>query len=201
VPQAVGTSSTSYSSRSLSSSASGSNKYGYWKFQNWVPGSLTAPIAATDDSETNDAFELSGIAITNIPEECEDIDFVVSIYETDDEDRKSIVTDCDNDRHGDDSYSNEVNASGSSCSKKVKEIAVQWQNETNNSTPIFSIDRLVRYISRPSWVSDLLEVKTTAVVDSENGGSIVIKIDDDGSRLETESFNKIVVETQDDQIG
>lgn len=199
VPQAVGTSSTSYSSRSLSSSASGSNKYGYWKFQNWVPGSLTAPIAATDDSETNDAFELSGITITNIPEDCEDIDFVVSIYETDDEDRKSIVTDCDNDHHGDDSYSNEVNASGSSCSKKVKEIAVQWENETNNDNPWFSKDRL--FFDKPDWLKDLLEVKTTAVVNENRGGSIVIKIDDAGSRLETESFNKIVVETQDDLIS
>jgi hypothetical protein len=198
VPQAVGTSSTSYSSRSLSSSASGSNKYGYWKFQNWVPGSFTEPVAATDDEETNDSFELSGISITNIPDDCAGIDFVVSIYSSGDEDPKTIVSNCDNGRRGEDSYSNEVNASGSSCDNKVREIAVQWEN-TNDDTPNFSIDRLVSTI--PSWLSGLLEVKTTAVVSSSRGGAINIKIDSDGSRLETGNFNKLVVETQDDLIG
>ena len=198
VPQAVGTSSTSYSSRSLSTSASGSNKYGYWKFQNWVPGSFTAPIAATDDEESEDSFELSGISITNIPDDCVGIDFVVSVYSSGDEDPKTIVSDCDNGRHGEDSYSNEVNASGSSCSKKVREIAVQWEN-ANDDTPNYSIDRLVRTI--PSWLPDLLEVKTTAVVSSSRGGAINIKIDSDGSRLETGNFNKLVVETQDDLIA
>jgi hypothetical protein len=198
VPQAVGTSSTSYSSRSLSSSTFGWNKYGYWKFQNWVPGSFTAPVPATDDRETEDAFELSGISITNIPDDCAGRDFVVSIYETDEEDPKTIVSDCNNGRRGQDSYSNEVDASGRSCSKKVKEIAVQWEN-ANDDTPNYSIDRLVRSI--PSWLEELLDVKTTAVVSSSRGGAINIKINSDGSRLETGKFDKIVVETQDDLIA
>ena len=199
VPQAVGKSSTSYASRSTSSSASYGDKYGYWKYQSWVPGSFTAPIAATERQESEDSFELSGITISNIPVECENIDFVVSVYSSGDEDRKSIVTDCDNGHRGEESYSNEVDSSGHYCTKKVKEIAVQWENTINNNTPWFSKDRL--FFDKPSWLTDLLEVKTTAVVNQNRGGSIIIKIDDDGSRLETDRFNKIVVETQDDLIS
>jgi len=38
-------------------------------------------------------------------------------------------------------------------------------------------------------------------VSSSRGGAINIKIDSDGSRLETGNFNKLVVETQDDLIA
>jgi hypothetical protein len=197
VPQAVGTSSTSYSSRSLSSSASGSNKYGYWKFQNWVPGSLTAPIAATDDSETEDAFELSGITITNIPSGCDGIDFVVSIYKSGDEDPKTIVSSCDNGEMGKDSYRNDEDDDGDECDDVVNEITVQWENK-QSSNPNWSIDRL-RNI-KPG--EDLLDVETTPVTtDPAKNGTIVIKIDSDGSRQETGRFNKVVVETQDDLIA
>ena len=202
VPQAVGTSSTSYSSRSLSSSASGSNKYGYWKFQNWAPGSFTAPIAATDDEESEDAFELSGISITNIPIGCDGIDFVVSIYETGETDPKTIVSSCDNGEVGEDSYRNDEDEDGDECDDIVKEITVQWENKSSpnpNRNPNWSIDRL--RMVKPG--EDLLDVETTPIATTgpAKNGTIVIKIDDEGSRQDTRRFNKLVVETQDDLIA
>ena len=197
VPQAVGRSSTSYASRNTSSSASSGEKYGYWKFQNWVPGSLTAPIAATDDEETEDAFELSGISITNIPSGCDGIDFVVSIYETGETDPKTIVSSCDNGEVGEDSYRNDEDEDGEECDDIVKEITVQWENK-NNPNPNWSIDRLK--MVKPGV--GLLDVDTTPIATSPaKNGTIVIKIDDKGSRQDTRRFNKLVVETQDDMIA
>ncbi|MSX52231.1 MAG: hypothetical protein F2760_07500, partial [Actinobacteria bacterium] len=92
VPQAVGKSSTSYASRSTSSSASSGDKYGYWKFQNWVPGSFTAPIAEVLDREGPHSFELSGIAISDIPEECDGRDFVVSVYKSTGQTKQKMIT-------------------------------------------------------------------------------------------------------------
>ena len=197
VPQAVGTSSTSFSSRSMSTTASGSNKYGYWKYTSWVAGSFTAPIAAVEDHETNDAFELSGIAITNIPIECDGVDFVVSLYKSGEE-RKSIVSTCNNNHHGEQSYSNEVDASGRACGYRVKELAVQWTNANGGAT--YSWDR-TGISPTPSQVTDLLAVTKTAVASSTKGGAIKIVIDSDGSRLPTDQFSKIVVETQEDLVG
>ena len=199
VPQAVGTSSTSYSSRSMSSSASGSNKYGYWKFTNWVAGSFTTAIAEEEDSEGPDSFELSGIAVSNIPAECSGVDFVVSVYSSGDEDPKYIVSNCDNDRHGDSLYSNEVDSQSRGCSEKATEIAVQWNN-TDSTSPNWNIDR-TGIISNPSWAREYLTVSTSDVVDSNTGGTIKILIDSDGSRLETDSVDRIVVETQDDLVA
>ena len=197
VPQAVGTSATSYSSRTMTTTASGSNKYGYWKYQSWVAGSFTQPVAAVEDHETNDAFELSGIAITNIPEGCDGVDFVVSLYKSGEE-RKSIVSTCNNNHHGEQSYSNEVDASGRTCGYRVKELAVQWTDANGGAT--YSWDR-TGISPTPSQVTALLAVTKTAVTSPTKGGAIKIVIDSDGSRLGTDQFSKIVVETQEDLVG
>jgi len=198
VPQAVGTSATSYSSRTMTTTASGSNKYGYWKYQSWVAGSFTQPVAAVEDHETNDAFELSGIAITNIPIGCDGVDFVVSVYEPG-EDRRAIVSDCSFGHRGDQSYSNEFDASKKACSYRVKEIAVQWTNTDGQAA--YSWDR-TGISPTPQAVKDLLAVTQTKVITGETpkGGSIKIVIDSDGKRLGTGQFSKIVVETQEDLI-
>jgi hypothetical protein len=199
VPQAVGKSSTSYASRSTSSSASWGEKYGYWKYQSWVPGSFTAPIAEVADSEGPHSFELSGIAITGIPVACDGIDFVVSVYKRTGQSKKTIITSCRSTHSDAESLSDEVTSFSEGderrCSINVKEVAVQWQKESDDTSPPFNIDR-TGLTENPYRIDRYLTVNTFAT-----GGIKIILSDRNGTRLSADDVGKIVVETQDDLIA
>jgi hypothetical protein len=198
VPQAIGTSSTSYNSRTMSTTATGSNKYGYWKYQSWVAGSFTAPIAEVADSEGPHSFELSGIAVTGIPDSCDGIDFVVSVYKNTGQTKKSIITSCRSSHSDAEALSDEISSFSEGderrCSINVKEVAVQWQLESDDSTPPFSIDR-TGLTPNPYRIDRYLTVNTFAT-----GGIKIILSDRNGTRLSADDVGKIVVETQDDLI-
>jgi hypothetical protein len=82
VPQAVGNSNSNYVTRSLSTSTSGSQKYGYWKFQSWTPGSMSVAVAGVPSvtSRSESKFELKSITVSDIDGECEGRDFILSAY-------------------------------------------------------------------------------------------------------------------------
>jgi len=79
-PQAVGNSSTQWASRSSSPTTSGSQKYGYWKFQSWTPGSMSIAIQSIAPKNVASDFVLTGITVSNIDEECIGRNFVLSAY-------------------------------------------------------------------------------------------------------------------------
>ena len=115
VPQAVGNTSTQWASRSSSSTTSGSQKYGYWKFQSWNPGSMSIAIAriAPSTTVTSSRFEVRGITVSDIDGACTGRDFVISAYDTSN------------------AAMNIINAK--------KEIAVLYGNRTGTAT--FNFDR------------------------------------------------------------
>ena len=201
VPQAVGTSSTSYSSRTMSTVASGSNKYGYWKYSSWVPGSFTQPVAEVLDSEGPHSFELSGIAITGIPSNCSGVDFVVSVYKNTGQSKQSMITSCRSSHSDSEALSDEITSFSEGderrCSINVKEVAVQWDG-TTNSNPAFNIDR-TGMTNNPYRIERYLNVNTT----SAGGIKILLggSSGTNGTRLDANNVGKIVVETQDDLVA
>lgn len=132
VPQAVGNTSTQWSSRSSSSSTSGSQKYGYWKFQSWNPGSMTVAVTriAPSTSVTPSRFEVRGITVSDIDGECEGRDFVISAYNTSN------------------TALNLINSK--------PEIAVLFGNRTGNAT--FSFDRTGQSIDTDDGSTAVTEV-------------------------------------------
>jgi hypothetical protein len=132
VPQAVGNSSTAWASRSSSSSTSGSQKYGYWKFQSWNPGSMSIAVAriAPTRSVTPSRFEVRGITVSDIDEECAGRDFVISAYNTSNEALNLINT--------------------------KAEIAVLYGDRTGNAT--FSFDRTGQIIDTDGGSTAVTEV-------------------------------------------
>ena len=201
VPQAVGTSATSYNSRTMSTTATGFNKYGYWKYQSWVPGSFTAPIAEVLDSEGPHSFELSGIAISDIPEECDGRDFVVSVYKSTGQTKQKMITSCRSSHSDSDSLSAEDVSvsveSDSRCRISVTEVAVQWNYADDDTNPPYNIDR-TGMKPLPSDISNYLRVNTTSA-----GGIKILfggSRGTNGTRLSADNVGKIVVETQDDLV-
>jgi hypothetical protein len=83
-PQAVGNENTSWASRSLSATTSGSQKYGYWKFEGWKAGSMSVAVLSTPPVtiKTAPRFEVRGITVSDIDENCKGRDFVLSAYDT-----------------------------------------------------------------------------------------------------------------------
>jgi len=207
VPQAVGTSSTSYSSRTMSTYASGSNKYGYWKYSSWVAGSFTAPVAEVLDSEGPHSFELSGIAISDIPAECNGRDFVVSVYKSTGQSKQKMITSCRSSRSDSESISSEDISvsveSDSRCTLSVTELAVQWNVASDDLTPPYNTDRTgmipqATVIDGKS-ISNYLKVNTTSA-----GGIKILfggSRGTNGTRLDANNVGKIVVETQDDLVA
>ncbi len=208
VPQAVGTSTTSFSSRTMSTTASGTNKYGYWKYPSWVAGSFTAPVAEVLDSEGPHSFELSGIAITGIPLGaagigCEGVDFVVSVYKATGQSKQSMITSCRSSQSDSEALSDEITSFSEGderrCLVNVKEVAVQWDG-TTNSDPAYNIDRTA--VMNPSDRSTIRRY-VTASTTSTGGIKILFggSRGTNGTRLDANNVGKIVVETQDDLVA
>ena len=207
VPQAVGTSSTSYSSRTMSTYASGSNKYGYWKYSSWVAGSFTAPVAEVLDSEGPHSFELSGIAITGIPSDCSGVDFVVSVYKSTGQSKQSMITSCRSSHSDSEALSDEITSFSEGderrCSVNVREVAVQWVYGSNHSDPAYNIDR-TGMTDNPNHIERYLSINTTSAVGTDNGGIKILlggSRGTNGTRLDANNVGKIVVETQDDLVA
>jgi len=185
----------------MSTTAYGSNKYGYWKYSSWVAGSFTAPVAEVLDSEGPHSFELSGIAITGIPSNCSGVDFVVSVYKSTGQSKQSMITSCRSSHSDSEALSDEITSFSEGderrCSVNVKEVAVQWDG-TNNSNPAFNIDR-TGMTDNPYRIERYVSVNTTSA------GGIKILLGGsrgtNGTRLDANNVGKIVVETQDDLVA
>jgi hypothetical protein len=59
-----------------------SGDYGYYPYSNWVDGFFSGGRDAIPASTTPAEFELGGIQISNIPDECATKDFIISAYGT-----------------------------------------------------------------------------------------------------------------------
>jgi hypothetical protein len=90
--------------------------YGYNKYSNWVDGSWTVAVEAVAESRTSSKFYLAGIALSDIPENCEGRDFVISGYGTESSSPLNLIPSLES----------------------VDDITVQWDG---SGTPVFSFDR------------------------------------------------------------
>ena len=57
-----------------------SGNYGYYRYTNWVDGFFSGGRDAVPASSTPTKFELGGVQISNIPNECQSKDFIISSY-------------------------------------------------------------------------------------------------------------------------
>jgi hypothetical protein len=57
-----------------------SGDYGYYRYTNWVDGFFSGGRDAIPASSTPTKFELGGVQISNIPNECQSKDFIISSY-------------------------------------------------------------------------------------------------------------------------
>ena len=60
--------------------SSSSYKYGFYEYDTWSDGGWRIDRAAVETSTTQNSFELGGIQISNIPDECATKDFIISAY-------------------------------------------------------------------------------------------------------------------------
>jgi hypothetical protein len=90
--------------------------YGFYKYSSWVDGSWSVGIEAVPERYTPSQFYLAGIALSDIPDNCEGRDFVISGYGTESSSPLNFIPSLEN----------------------VDDITVEW---TGSGTPIFSFDR------------------------------------------------------------
>ena len=138
--------------------------FGFYYYDSWTPGRFV--------TTTEPTFELGGITITDIPENCIGRDFIISAYGEEEVyglDASSPLELID--------------------SLNVTEIAVNW--DPNTSPSIYSFDRRTPDLA---LYSDEL-----AIVPVEN--SLQITFLPAGGRLLTSAFTKIVIETQENTVG
>ena len=136
--------------------------YGYYRYSNWVDGSWTVAVEAVPERRTDSTFQLKGIALSGIPENCEGRDFVISGYGTNSSTQLELIPSLD-----------------------VTEITVLWDG---SGVPEFSFDRTspdkVGYSGKieVTQTSDGLKILFTNSSDrlsSSALGNIVVETQDD----------------------
>jgi hypothetical protein len=136
-------------------------EFGFYYYESWIPG-----------REVDTTFELGGITITDIPENCIGQDFIISAYGS----TGSVPLEL-------------------SSVEEVTEIAVNWDPgeifgySFDRSTPEF-VDGVGG--EGPD---------TIVIVQEADRRSLKITFTSQAGRLSTDAFAKIVVETQENTVG
>jgi hypothetical protein len=141
------------------------NNYGFYIYDTFTPGRFVTATASR--------FELGGITITDIPENCIGRDFIISAYGESPNplEFSSVLTD-------------------NSDPVEVTEIAVNW-NPTNTDFG-YSFDRTTPGVT----------FGNNGEIDIEQAGDVLtITFASNAGRLLTSAFTKIVVETQENIVG
>ena len=141
------------------------NNYGFYIYETFTPGRFVTTTASK--------FELGGITITDIPENCIGRDFIISAY-------------------GDESPSplefSSVLVDGPNPAE-VTEIAVNWNPDNDFG---YSFDRTTPGVT----------FGNNGEIDIEQAGDVLtITFASNAGRLLTSAFTKIVVETQENIVG
>ena len=90
--------------------------YGFYKYSSWVDGSWSVGIEAVPERYTPSKFQLKGIALSGIPQNCQGRDFVISGYGTNSSSMLEFIP-----------------------AANVSDITVLWDGA--NTTPTFSSSR------------------------------------------------------------
>ena len=137
--------------------------YGFYKYENFIAGRLV--------DTTEPTFELGGITITDIPNDCVGYDFIISAYGS--------------------TGAEPLELSGA---LEVTEIAVNW--DPLDTSPNYSFNRRI-----PGVIGDNIdEIIVEQVGASQNSLKIIFK-PNTGRLSTNGVFAKIVVETQENIVG
>lgn len=96
--------------------------YGFYKYSSWTAGSQTIGVQAVAPRtvETDSSFKLKGITVSQIADECDGIDFVLSAF---------------------DNSSTPLDLAYGSAPNTYKEIAVLFEDVQNEETAVWSFNR------------------------------------------------------------
>jgi len=155
----------------------------------------TSEFVNSDSVESAGSFSIQSIAVTNIPEKCSGVDFIISAYGTssssDSEGGSGAQTSAPN-------PSAPISLLSGDSSQTL--LNVWWLKKSESCPERLSGCGGVPAAAVSAIRDDYQNISSDLVTLGVDGTSFVIHFQN-GSGISTDSLNKIVVETQDDVIG
>jgi hypothetical protein len=153
---------------------------GFYKVNNSLEEKIVIAAAIAgrqdeyEDYETDSEFNVKGVVISDIPDDCDGRNFIISGYNNEDEDAEPLIK-----------------VISETPNLEISEIAVKWTHPNSATAATVSRDRtqlrnIAAYVSATQTATTL---------------SVLFDKDINAEYLKTEDLYRLVIETQENTLG